>query len=33
MLNMRKDIGLLHGAPDPRRFADDRDYREAVLAL
>jgi ABC-type nitrate/sulfonate/bicarbonate transport system substrate-binding protein len=33
MLNMRQDIGLLRGAPDPRRFADDRYYREAAAAL
>lgn len=33
MLAMRRDVGLLRGAPDPRRFADDRFYREAAAAL
>ncbi len=30
MLEMRRDVGLLRGAPDPRRFADDRYYLDAV---
>ncbi len=33
MLDMRRNVGLLRGAPDPRRFADDRYYREAVATL
>jgi ABC-type nitrate/sulfonate/bicarbonate transport system substrate-binding protein len=33
MLDMRQSVGLLRGAPDPRRFADDRFYREAVAGL
>ncbi len=33
MLDMRREVGLLRGARDPRRFADDRFYREAVAGL
>jgi ABC-type nitrate/sulfonate/bicarbonate transport system substrate-binding protein len=33
MLTMRQAVGLLHGPPVPRRFADDRYYREAIVAL
>ncbi len=33
MLEIRREAGLLRGAADPRRFADDRSYREAVAGL
>lgn len=33
MLEMRADLGLLRGPPDPHRFADDRYYQQAVASL
>src|SRR5581483_10260730 len=33
MLDMRRDVGLLRGAADPHRFADDRYFRQALGAL
>jgi ABC-type nitrate/sulfonate/bicarbonate transport system substrate-binding protein len=33
MLEMRQSVGLLRGAPDPARFADDSFYNEAVASL
>jgi ABC-type nitrate/sulfonate/bicarbonate transport system substrate-binding protein len=33
MLETRQTVGLLRGAPDPRRFADDRYYQEALQGL
>jgi hypothetical protein len=33
MMAVRRDAGLLRGAVDPHRFADDRYYREATQAV
>jgi ABC-type nitrate/sulfonate/bicarbonate transport system substrate-binding protein len=33
MMTMRKQVGLLRGAPDPHRFADDSYYRQALASI
>jgi hypothetical protein len=33
MLETRQEVGLLRGAVDPHRFADDSYYRAAVTSL
>jgi ABC-type nitrate/sulfonate/bicarbonate transport system substrate-binding protein len=33
MMTMRKQVGLLRGAPDPHRFADDTYYKQALANI